>query len=97
MQQAEGNIRHLDIQIRGDHRNKGIGFSVMQSAYRFGIHGSFSYKEGQAVFIEAEGTSEQIADFREWCIGFFAPKPCEFINNRIKKYREFNIVNTNHK
>jgi acylphosphatase len=60
-------IKHFNLTITGKVQRVGFRFTAMEAAYRFSIHG-FVMNSGNAdVYIEAEGTSENLEPFLAWC------------------------------
>ena len=53
--------------IRGKVHGVGFRFSCMEAAYRFSVSGFVKNKSDGSVYIEAEGTEENLNRFIEWC------------------------------
>ena len=59
--------RHLDIIVYGKVQETGYRFSAMQAANRYSISGIVQYVPDGSVYIEAEGTAENLDLFVSWC------------------------------
>lgn len=86
--------KHLDIFIFG--RVKGVGFrlAAKQVADNLGIRG-YVRNEGKFVFVEAEGTEEDLDNFIEWCHSgpeLAQVDRVDFKEGHIKSFREFSIL-----
>jgi acylphosphatase len=59
-------VKHLDIRVTG--RVQGVYFraSTREAAQAIGVKGTVRNEADGSVFIEAEGTDEQLRRFLEW-------------------------------
>jgi acylphosphatase len=55
------------IQIKGKVQGVGFRWSAASVAIRLGITGYVKNLPDKSVYIEAEGTTGQLAEFMEWC------------------------------
>ncbi|MBN1337796.1 MAG: acylphosphatase [Bacteroidales bacterium] len=60
-------MKHINISIRGRVQNVGFRFSCMEAAYKTGITGFVKNRRDGTLYIEAEGTPENIEKFIQWC------------------------------
>ncbi len=86
--------KHLDIFVFGD--VKGVGFRVAakEIADNLEIKG-YVKNEGKFVFIEAEGSEENLDNFIEWCnSGSDAAnvERVDFKEGHLKSFREFSVL-----
>ena len=85
---------HLDIFVFG--KVQGVFFrdSAKKIADQLEIKG-YAKNEGKFVYIEAEGTVEDLDNFIEWCHSGSESSVVdrvEFKEGRYKAFREFNII-----
>jgi acylphosphatase len=60
-------MNHFDITISGRVTGVGFRYSARYVAWNLGIKGFVKNIPGNKVYIEAEGTDEQLNDFLKWC------------------------------
>jgi acylphosphatase len=58
---------HYNIFIKGKVQGVGFRFSAMQAAYRVGVKGFAKNQDSDMVYLEAEGSKEQLDQFLQWC------------------------------
>ncbi len=60
-------IKHLNIKVIG--KVQGVWFrkSTMESAQRLGVKGFVRNEPDGSVYIEAEGSEQQLLEFTAWC------------------------------
>jgi acylphosphatase len=86
--------KHLDIFVFGDVQGIGFRAAVREIAKNLGIKG-YAKNEGKFVYIEAEGTDEDLENFVEWCNSGHETariERVEFKEGHIKSFREFSIL-----
>ena len=86
--------KHLDIFIFGKVQGVNFRFAAKEVAKNLEIKG-YARNEGKFVFIEAEGTDEDLDNFIEWCN--MGPESAsveriEFKEGRFKGFNEFNTL-----
>ncbi len=60
-------IKHLNILIKGNMKNRGYAFRVMKEADKMNIKGVVSYTKDNELYIQAEGNENILLDYFEWC------------------------------
>ena len=60
-------MKHYNLVVTGRVQRVGFRFSAMEAAYRFSIHGFVMNSGRNDVFIEAEGTVDNLGLFIAWC------------------------------
>lgn len=88
------SMKHLDLFVFGDVQGVGFRAAAKAVADNLGIKG-YAKNEGRFVFIEAEGTEDDLENFIEWChTGSEEAKVdrVDFKEGRIKGFAEFNIL-----
>jgi len=58
---------HKNIRISGRVQGVGFRYSAMQAALALGVTGFVKNLYSGEVYVEAEGTAEQVDEFIEWC------------------------------
>ena len=87
--------KHINFTITGKVHNVGFRFSCMEIAYRFGIKGSVRNRRDGSLYVEAEGTDEELSKFREWCKkGPMWARVNEVTeeSGELKDYKSFDII-----
>ena len=85
---------HKNILIIGHVQGVGFRFSTQRAAKNFGIKGYVKNMPDGSVYIEAEGNSEQLNQFINWC---YQGPPHAYISNveiedaEIMNYEYFDI------
>jgi len=89
-------MNHYNITITGKVHRVGFRFSAMEAAYRYSILGNVKNGGANTVIIEAEGTSENLALFLDWCrkgpLGARVDK-LDFQESPVKNFTMFEILN----
>ena len=62
-----GQLIHKNIRISGRVQGVGFRYSARNAASTTGIHGYIKNLPNGEVYIEAEGTSQQMEYFLSWC------------------------------
>ncbi|MCF6170617.1 MAG: acylphosphatase [Bacteroidales bacterium] len=91
----ESEIKNISIKIYGNFKDTGIRFSAMHRAFKCGVKGLARYTEDDALYLEAEGRTEQIEHFKEWCLGIaekYRKKKAEINYQSTKGYSDFSII-----
>lgn len=86
--------KHLDIFVFGNVKGVGFRAAAKQIAANLGIRG-YARNEGKFVFIEAEGTEDDLDNFIEWCHSgsdYAKVDRVDFKEGRLKSFREFSIL-----
>lgn len=86
--------KHLDIFVFGNVLGVGFRLSAKEVADNLGIRGCIR-NEGKFVFIEAEGTDENLDNFIEWCHQgpeLAKVERVDFKEGHLKSFRGFNIL-----
>jgi acylphosphatase len=60
-------MKHINLTIIGKVQRVGFRFTAMEVAYRYSINGFVMNSGNNDVYIEAEGTSENLEQFLAWC------------------------------
>ncbi len=60
-------MKHLNIRIYGRVQGVGFRFLSMQKAYQLSVTGLVRNMDDGSVYIEAEGTEENVGRFSDWC------------------------------
>jgi acylphosphatase len=60
-------IQHKKLTVSGKVQGVGYRFSCMEKAYQMNIKGFVKNKKDGTVFVEAEGTPEDLEKFVAWC------------------------------
>lgn len=60
-------IKHKKLTVSGKVQGVGYRFSCMEKAYQLNIKGFVKNQKDGTVFVEAEGASEDLDKFAEWC------------------------------
>lgn len=60
-------MQHFNLTIKGKVQRVGFRFTAMEAAYRYSIYGFVMNSGNNAVYLEAEGTSENLELFLAWC------------------------------
>ena len=60
-------MKHFNLTIFGKVQRVGFRFTAMETAYRFSISGFVMNYGANDVYIEAEGTDENLELFLNWC------------------------------
>ena len=87
-------VKHLDIFVFGSVQGVFFRSAAKQIADNLGIKG-YTKNEGKFVFIEAEGTEEDLDNFIEWChsgTDLSKVEKVEFKEGRLKSFNSFNIL-----
>ncbi len=89
------HLKHLNIYIKG--RVQGVWFraSAQRKARELGIKGIVKNLPDGRVYVEAEGTDEQLRAFAEWCKQgpeLARVDSIDIAEGPLKNYREFEIV-----
>ena len=61
------NMQHKNIRITGKVQGVGFRYSARNAAYSLGINGFVRNLSNGDVYIEAEGNSNQLDEFIQWC------------------------------
>ncbi|MCB0807361.1 MAG: acylphosphatase [Bacteroidales bacterium] len=88
-------MQHVKIQLSGNFKQSGFGFSCLQKAWHNNITGQFTYLQHDAVEIHASGSDDSILDFYTWCLNQKETRNGEMASIHLKriKYTEFEIIN----
>lgn len=62
--------RHAVINLNGNFKDSGFGFSSFKQATSLNIKGEFLYITENQVEIRVSGSPEAIDAFNQWCLGF---------------------------
>ena len=87
-------MEHLNITVSGKVQGVLYRKSAQQKANELGIKGFAQNIENGNVYIEAEGTKENLEKFVNWCkMGpkYAKVESIHIQDDRIKKYIEFNV------
>ena len=87
--------KNITIKIYGNFKDTGIRFSAMHEAYKAGVNGIAKYTDDSAVYLEAEGYTEQVEQFEIWCLKIaekYAKKNPEIGYQKLQGYTDFSIV-----
>jgi acylphosphatase len=98
MNQEPNQKKHLDIRVYGKVQETGYRFSAMQAAYRYGVFGIVQYVPDGSVYIEAEGTSENLDLFVNWCKhgpSWASVKNIVVDEGAVVSYTAFDIIRNN--
>lgn len=91
----KGSLMHYSITIHGKVQNVGFRKATKEKAKELGIKGEARNEPDGTVFIEAEGTPEQLQKFVAWCKEGPAKADVENVEvkktSEIKNYTEFDI------
>jgi acylphosphatase len=60
-------MKHLNVTVTGRVQRVGYRFSAMEAACRLSINGFVMNSGHSEVYIEAEGTEENMEHFIRWC------------------------------
>lgn len=60
-------MKHLNLTIMGKVQRVGFRFTAMEAAYRYSINGYVMNSGANDVYLEAEGTNENLELFLAWC------------------------------
>jgi acylphosphatase len=60
-------IKHLNVSVTGKVQRVGFRFSAMEAACRFSVTGFVMNSGKDGVYLEAEGTHENLELFLAWC------------------------------
>ncbi|MBI9033836.1 MAG: acylphosphatase [Bacteroidales bacterium] len=85
------------IVIHGNIRNESFMFSALQKAALYGLTGFIKSKSKGIIFIEAEGTAEQINLLIEWCrkgTVWSDVSDVQVVKGDVKNHKEFVIKKT---
>jgi acylphosphatase len=87
-------MKHLDIFVFGNVKGVGFRMAAKEVADNLALKG-YAKNEGKFVFIEAEGTEDDLDNFIEWCHN--GPDAAvvdrvDFKEGRIKGFNSFNII-----
>jgi len=87
-------MKHINILISGELQEKGFRFAAMDKAYQLNINGFVRRKRDGRIFLEAEGTEDNLEQFVEWCRK--GPLGCIVYNvqvedGTIRDYKSFDI------
>lgn len=88
-------IKHFNFLVKGKVQGVGFRFSCMEKAYKFKIVGFVTNRKDGSVYVEAEGTEQNLAKFREWLQkgpAWARIKEVEEEPGLIKDYHSFEIV-----
>ena len=83
------------INLKGDFKNSGFGFSCMQQAVNLNITGKFEYLQNNEVEIISFGNKESIRDFFDWALKQqqTVSGNLELSSTKIMRSNEFHIIN----
>ncbi len=88
-------MRHYNITVEG--KVQGVWFrrSAAQEAAKLGIHGFVQNRHNGTVYIEAEGSREQLTELLKWCE--HGPSQAEVLRvitdvGPIKNYGNFRVM-----
>lgn len=59
--------KHINLTVTGKVHGVGFRFSCMEVAYKHQITGFVKNKKDGSVYIEAEGSEENLDLFKKWC------------------------------
>ena len=88
-------VRHIDILIKANLRNKGYAFLTLKQADKYDIKGTVSYTPEDNLFIEAEGEATDLDKLVNWCKNnMLGTRNTEIIveQNKYKNLTEFEII-----
>jgi len=94
-QHNTSGIINLGIFIQGNFINTGFRFSTMKEAYNIGVKGIVKYTGEGAIYIEAEGSKDQLNKFTNWCKTIKQENRnsnLQISEKDINNYKEFNII-----
>jgi acylphosphatase len=85
----------VKLTISGKVHGVGFRFSCMEAAYRYGVYGFVRNKSDGTIYIEAEGSEENLDKFIKWC--HRGPLWAKVVNlhqedGEIKNFKSFDIV-----
>lgn len=88
-------MKHLNITLTGKVQRVGFRFTAMEVAHRHNINGIVMNSGSDVVYIEAEGTNEDLDMFLKWCakgpLGAIVEK-VEVAEADLKHYSRFDIL-----
>lgn len=85
-------MKHLDISLSGKVQRIGLRYQITQAAESYGIHGYARNLRDGSVFIEAEGSDEDLEAFVSWLQsspGLSQIKACEVKEGDLKGFKDF--------
>lgn len=88
-------IRHYNIIVKGKVQGVSYRFCAHMEALRLGLAGVVKNLPDGSVYIEAEGSDEQISKLIQWCyVGSPLSKVTEVSaeEKEVKGYRNFQII-----
>ena len=88
-------MQHLNIKISGDVQGVFFRASAKNEAERLAVKGFVKNEDDGSVYIEAEGNTENLRKFVEWCRqgpSKATVKGVDTETGTFKDYKEFNIV-----
>ena len=86
--------RHLDIFVFGQVQGVNFRTAAKEVADRLEIKG-YTRNEGKFVYIEAEGTLDDLDNFIEWCHAgpdMAKVERVDYKEGRYKSFKEFNVL-----
>jgi len=86
---------HKDIIISGRVQGVGFRFACRNAALSMGIKGFVKNMYNGKVYIEAEGTEQQVIHFIEWCKkgpGYAHVSDIEITDGKLKEFRHFDVL-----
>ena len=89
-------ISHLNIRIEGRVQGVGFRFVARNEAKKRNLKGFVRNECDGTVYIEAEGTHEQLSDFISWC--YKGPPAARVTNVKIEEgtLKKFSYFDINH-
>jgi acylphosphatase len=88
-------IKHCNITVYGTVQGVGFRYAAQKKARELGVCGFARNEPNGAVYLEAEGAGERVAEFIEWCRighGFAEVNKVDIEYGEIVGYEGFNIV-----
>lgn len=87
-------MKHYDLKIFGLVQGVGYRFMAMEAAYKYRVVGYVKNMNDRSVFIEAEGTEDDLKQFLVWCrsgaLGARVDR-IETTEGPVKGYKSFDI------